>query len=88
MQKTINDFEVMNLDEATKYVVNKILSARSGGRFTSQSLFADIQLHADKRSRGIIMRRLQSMKLIDKEGWTTQDQESRNNGVASLWRVV
>ena len=77
----------LSIIEAQTFAEDFVRKLPEGTTFTSMSLLRGVRLQSDKRGRGQVIRHLQRLRLITLDGFTKEDQETRNNGFAARWRV-
>ncbi len=87
----------LSFDEAVAFARSRVKHFPVGGCFTFNGLFTvsgrRVQI-LNKRGRvsnrmgGVIAKVLQRDGLVEPVGVTTEDQECRNSGLATKWRVV
>jgi len=77
----------LTIAEAKEWAENVVRALPKGTEFTSMRLLGRVRLRGDARVRGAVIKHLQRARLIHAAGFTTEDQEGRNNGYAVKWRV-
>ena len=77
----------LTIDEAKEWAKNVVRALPKGTEFTSMRLLGRVRLRGDVRVRGAVIKHLHNEGLIHAAGFTTEDQEGRNNGYAAKWKV-